>query len=48
MGSPLETLLPRRNFTDDQVPDIRQSTLSTRELAAQYGLSHPIDPSLPQ
>ena len=31
----------RRLFTDDQVRDIRQSPLSARELAEQYGVSHP-------
>ena len=40
MGSPQETFLARRHFTDDQVRDIRQSPLSARELAARYGVSH--------
>ena len=31
----------RRLFTDDQVRHIRQSSLSARELAEQYGVSHP-------
>ena len=40
--------MTRRRFTNDRVPDIRQSPLSARDLPAQYGLSYPIDPSLPQ
>ena len=32
---------PIRRFTDDQVRDIRQSPRSARELAEQYGVSHP-------
>ena len=30
----------KRQFNDDQVRDIRQSHLSSRELAHQYGVSH--------
>ena len=41
MGSPQETFLARRHFTDDQVRDIRHSPLSARELAARYGVSRP-------
>jgi hypothetical protein len=35
------TMSTRRRFTEHQVRDIRQSPLSARELAEQYGVSHP-------
>ena len=38
---PRMAMSTRRLFTDDQVRDIRQSPLSARELAEQYGVSHP-------